>query len=424
MRVTDSQRVVAKLIDPATGGLVDTVVFQATAVAGAAKTVIAYQGSGQTGTTGHALHDSLYVLVWDANNNPVRDVTVTFAVTSGGGSVSPATAIARPDGRAATAWTLGAYGEPQQVTASVAGAQSGSFSAVAQQVQEGTSVSLGSRPFGLAVSAADVVLVSQLDNMTVTRYQGTSTTVVTAIQVQSAPVDVAFNATGNRAYVAHQYAGTIGVINTTNNKVEDTITVNGGAFRELPSPDDTKLYVATNANKAIAYDIATGTEIAHHDFGTTPNGLALNSDGSRLYVSTHSGGTIEELKTSDMTGLRTFSPGGTVQEVLLSPDGTELYTVDETSSRFLVYDLATGDQVASVSLGNGAGGFGAAMTPSPDRSKIYVTLTFAGDVKVVDRLTRTVVRTIHVGGAPRRIGFTSDGTAVIANESGYVTWVK
>ena len=65
--------------------------------------------------------------------------------------------------------------------------------------------------------------------------------------------------------------------------------------------------------------------------------------------------------------------------------------------------------------------FGASITPSPDRSKLFVTLTGTGDVKVIDRATRAVTRTIYVGGAPRRIAFTSDGTAVIANEAGYVT---
>jgi YVTN family beta-propeller protein len=123
-----------------------------------------------------------------------------------------------------------------------------------------------------------------------------------------------------------------------------------------------------------------------------------------------------------MTAARTFSPGGTIQEVRLSPDGSELYTVNEEGT-FFVYSLGSGTLASSLNLG-GSGAFGASITPSPDRSKLWVTLISAGEVKVVDRATRTITRTIYVGGNPRRIAFMSDGTAVIANEFGYVTWVK
>jgi YVTN family beta-propeller protein len=380
-----------------------------------------YQGNGQTGQAQHALADSLYVMVRDSIGNPVGNATVSFAVTSGGGSVSPATVQTRVDGRAATSWTLGSYGDPQNVTATVQGVGDVQFFASVEVVPEGTSVTLGQRPFGLGISSADVIYVGQLDNGTVARFEGT--TKVTSIPVGSGPVDVVFNAAGTRAYVSNQLSQSVYGIDVATNTVDDTIRVTGNPFRVLLSPDESRIYVLTDANKVFAYDVSTGTESGHLDLSATPNGVAVTSDGTRLYVSTHSGGTVVEVNTSNMTALRTFTPGGTVQEVLLSPDGAELYVVSE-SSMFFVYDLASGNPRASVSLGSGAGGFGAAMTPSPDRSKIYITMNFVGDIKVFDRGTRTVVRTIHVGGAPRRIKFTSDGTAVIANEAGYVTWVK
>jgi YVTN family beta-propeller protein len=49
---------------------------------------------------------------------------------------------------------------------------------------------------------------------------------------------------------------------------------------------------------------------------------------------------------------------------------------------------------------------------------------WTGEVKVIDRATHTVTRTLYVAGTPRRIAFTSDGTAVVANEQGYVTFVR
>jgi YVTN family beta-propeller protein len=92
--------------------------------------------------------------------------------------------------------------------------------------------------------------------------------------------------------------------------------------------------------------------------------------------------------------------------------------------RLFVYSLISGALMARVNLGLGSGGFGAAITPSPNRTKLLVTLMATGQVKVVDRASRSVTRTISVGGTPRRIAFTSDGTALIANEAGYVSWAK
>ena len=53
------------------------------------------------------LQNPIVVKVLDAHNNPVSGVTVTFSVTSGGGSASPATVATGADGLASTTWTLG-----------------------------------------------------------------------------------------------------------------------------------------------------------------------------------------------------------------------------------------------------------------------------------------------------------------------------
>lgn len=60
--------------------------------------------------------DTPMVVVKDAAGNPVSGVTVTFAVTAGGGSLSATSRTTNAQGRAGTGWTLGAAGA-QQVTA-------------------------------------------------------------------------------------------------------------------------------------------------------------------------------------------------------------------------------------------------------------------------------------------------------------------
>ena len=422
--ITASQRVTAQLIDPATGALVASVEFHATPTAGPPANMFAVGGVFQSGFAGSALPDPLTVAVVDAYANPVPNVTVTFAVTAGGGSITPTTATTGANGRASATWVLGAYGQQQLATATAGVLGTVTFSATVQRPRDGTSVNLPSRPFGVAVSPNDVVYVTQLDAARVTRYNGTSTTAAAAISVGTGPVSVAFDPSGGHAYVANQLSQSVSVIATATNTVESTIPVTGDPFRVIVSPDASRLYVSTNANVVYAIDLATKTVVGQLGFTAAPNGLALSADGSRLYVSTYAAGTVVEVATSTMTSSRTYSVGGTAQEVQLSANGSELYAVSELGT-LSIFSTSTGALLTTLDLNApGGGAFGAGLTTAPDRTHLFVTFPFTGDVKVVDLNTRTVSRTLYVGGAPRRVAFTSDGTAVIANEAGYVTWVR
>src|SRR5204862_33868 len=84
------------------------VTFTATAVQPSAPaSVSAGPGDGQTGLTGYALNIAPAVVVRDAASLPVPNVAVTFAVASGGGSVTGANATTGADGVATVgSWTV------------------------------------------------------------------------------------------------------------------------------------------------------------------------------------------------------------------------------------------------------------------------------------------------------------------------------
>ena len=92
------------------GGLTGSpVAFSATATHGAATTIQKFAGDGQSATAGSNVAIPPTVRVVDQFANFVPGVNVTFAVTGGGGTVSPTSAIATDTaGKAAvTSWTLG-----------------------------------------------------------------------------------------------------------------------------------------------------------------------------------------------------------------------------------------------------------------------------------------------------------------------------
>ena len=70
-------------------------------------TLEAISGDNQTGLTGETLSNPFVVEVRDQYDNPLGGVPVTFALSTGGGSLSPETGITDANGRAESTLTLG-----------------------------------------------------------------------------------------------------------------------------------------------------------------------------------------------------------------------------------------------------------------------------------------------------------------------------
>ncbi len=112
---------------------VGSVVFNAQATAGAPASLTVVSGDAQSGAPASTLAQAVVVEVDDGFGNPVQGVSVGFAVTGGGGSLTPASVTTGPDGRAAASWTLGPSNGPQAGEAT-AGDLQATFSATAQTV--------------------------------------------------------------------------------------------------------------------------------------------------------------------------------------------------------------------------------------------------------------------------------------------------
>ncbi len=126
-------------------------------------------GSGQTALRGVALPQPVGLYLYDANNNPVPGVQVTFRVKSGGGSISqiqPVTTDAA--GEAQVNWTLGSSIGEQYLTAVVPlpGTNEIDFWAIAKPPEPNSmSIIRGNRQIGLVNQAlADSFVVAMSDS--------------------------------------------------------------------------------------------------------------------------------------------------------------------------------------------------------------------------------------------------------------------
>ncbi|HEU0012322.1 MAG TPA: dockerin type I domain-containing protein [Longimicrobium sp.] len=98
--------------------------------AAAADSMAVSAGDGQSATAGSAVATAPAVLVTDGFGNPVSGVAVTFAVASGGGSVTGGSATTNASGIATVgSWTLGATAGANSLTASAAGLDDVTFTA-------------------------------------------------------------------------------------------------------------------------------------------------------------------------------------------------------------------------------------------------------------------------------------------------------
>jgi hypothetical protein len=116
-------------------GLAPALNFSATGVVGPAATLTVVEGDGQSATIGTPVPVSPGVKITDAFENPVAGLAVTFAVATGGGSLTTASPVSDASGVARVAsWRLGLSPGGNTLTASRAGIAAVTFSATGKDL--------------------------------------------------------------------------------------------------------------------------------------------------------------------------------------------------------------------------------------------------------------------------------------------------
>ncbi len=238
--------------------------------------------------------------------------------------------------------------------------------------------------------------------------------------VGSTALQMAVNTAGTRGYVAAAQldissAPGIGILDLTNGTLLDVIPMDQTPLAVTLSPDESTLFVGSGAAIWIV-DIAAKTVVKEMGVGTV-NVITRHPSLPLLYASVNGGAQVLEIDANSRDITRTFPISGAVQGTAVSPDGAELYVALEYSD-LVVWDLTTNHLKETVT---GGGGFGLGL--SPDGAFLYVA--GLGNVRIYDRGSRTLLRTVNTGGDPRRIGFDPvTGTAIVSNAGGWVDFIK
>jgi hypothetical protein len=288
------------------------VLFSATGIVGAAASIAANTVVTQSATAGTAVTTPPRVRVADAFGNPVSGVVVTFAVTAGGGTISPLTVTTNAQGLAAlTSWTLGATAGTNTVTASVTGLTGSpvTFTATgtvgAATTLVANSVVTQSATVGAAVAAPPSVRVTDVNGNGVSGVSVTFTTGASSgTIVPASPATVVTNASGIATLTSWTLRATAGA-NTLTAAATGlsgspvTFTANGIAG----SPTTIAANSATTQSATAGTVVATPPSVRVTDVSGNPvTGVVVN------FAVTVGGGTIAPASVStNASGIATLT---------------------------------------------------------------------------------------------------------------------
>jgi YVTN family beta-propeller protein len=235
------------------------------------------------------------------------------------------------------------------------------------------------------------------------------------------PTEVDFSPDGATAYVTNQYSQNVGVVDVAGAQQVATISLSpANPFVVRVSPDGARLFISTSGTTVYVADTQTRAITAAVEVGDPPNAFAVSPDGRTIYVSPFEGGTVSEIDIFRHAVLRTFQVGGVPQDMAVARNGKRLYVANQDGNLNEI-DLTTGRQETPIPLGWTAFGIGV----TPDDAQAYVSLVYEGLVRILDLQSRRCAKTLQVGGYPRRIAFSRQGgIAAVANEAGFVTFVR
>jgi len=194
------------------------------------------------------------------------------------------------------------------------------------------------------------------------------------------------------AFVANRLDETVTVIDTASNLEVASLNLNAAPFDFAISPNGTKVYVSTDEASINVVDAPNRTvSTIPLPAGTESFGLALSTDGNRLYLTSHvAAGEVLVLDTASEAVTATYSVGSFPRDLAVSADETKIYVANQESDVLSIISSGTGD-VQSLDLGVGQ----QALALHPDGERLYVAAS--SSIEVVDTQSLGVARSLNPG---------------------------
>lgn len=145
--------------------------------------------------------------------------------------------------------------------------------------------------------------------------------------------------------------------------------------------------------------------------GEAPSGMSITPDGSKLYVVNNTSYSVNVIDTATNSIIKTIplTAGSKPQSSAISPDGTEIYITERSTGKVKVISTITDSVVATIDTPSSLI-FG--ITFTPDGSKAYISsANVFGTIRmsIIDTASRSVVDYIDTIDPQEQIVFSPDG---------------
>ena len=200
---------------------------------------------------------------------------------------------------------------------------------------------------------------------------------------ESSPNAIAFNNDGTKMFIAgqgsggriHEYSLSTAFDSSTRTHESSFATSTDIAEELYPAGlafnnDGTKMYtLGQRYNKVIQYNLTTGFDISTASFSQvksvnttarTPQGIAFNNDGSKMFIATRTYSKVVEYTLSSAFDISTTvyvrgystadQTGNLTGDVEFNSSGTKMYVTDATNDKIHVYSLSSAFDLSSVSF--------------------------------------------------------------------------
>lgn len=404
----------------AASGNLAAVTFTATGLPGAASVLVKTSTDPQTAVAGAAVAAAPSVTVKDANGNAVAGVTVTFAVTAGGGSVTAATQQSSATGVATLgSWTLGTTAGANTVTASATGLPSVSFAGTGTA---GPAATLTVSPLSVVLGPG---LTRQLTASAVDQYGNATTTAPPTFSTANGAIATVSNAglvsgvaIGNTTVTITSGALTKTAFVSVGGHPIGTTRVDtpeaGRPFAVRASINDVLLVGEQDTDLLGRYNLPSTTSVGSVSVGDDPTDVNFSADGLKAYVTNQFSSTLGVINVATNTQVSTVNVGSSPFRVAPSRDGSKIYVT--TGGGNLVTVNATTLTAGPIPLALGGALNGLAVHPT--QPVIYVTST-SGMLHEVSETTGLLLRSVSTGGTSQEVVLSPAGTQLyIAMESG------
>jgi hypothetical protein len=239
-----------------------------------------------------------------------------------------------------------------------------------------TSANLATNGFISIATDTGTTTIENDDTLSGWKYSGKSFSVATQ---ETAPTGIFMSSDGTKMFVIGTSGDDINRYDLStawdvSTAVYHSVsaTIGDTAPQDLTfSPDGTKLYVIGSTGDTIRYfTLSTAWDLSTISFvsafsvatqDTTPTGIDVKSDGTKIWVAGDAGNTIEEYVMSTAWNISTASLNYTLavgsylstpNSVQVSSDGTKMYVVGTTGDDINRFDLSTPYSLATATYNN------------------------------------------------------------------------